>query len=38
VNPKTGEILAMATYPDYDPNNRTTATYNRIRNRAITDQ
>ncbi len=38
IQPQTGEILAMASYPNYDPMNRATATNDRIRNRAITDQ
>jgi cell division protein FtsI (penicillin-binding protein 3) len=38
IQPQSGEILAMASYPNYDPMNRATATNDRIRNRAITDQ
>ncbi|MEI6092017.1 MAG: penicillin-binding transpeptidase domain-containing protein, partial [bacterium] len=38
IQPQTGEILAMASYPNYDPMKRSTATNERIRNRAITDQ
>lgn len=38
IQPQTGEILAMASYPNYDPMQRSTATNDRIRNRAITDQ
>lgn len=33
----TGEILAMATSPSYNPNNRSTLDYNLLRNRAVTD-
>ena len=33
----TGEILAMATSPSYNPNNRSSIDYNLIRNRAVTD-
>ncbi|WP_220216588.1 peptidoglycan glycosyltransferase FtsI [Gilliamella sp. ESL0441] len=33
----TGEILAMATSPSYNPNNRSSIDYNSLRNRAITD-
>ena len=33
----TGEILAMATSPSYNPNNRSSIDYNLLRNRAITD-
>ena len=36
IRPKTGEILAMASLPDYDPNNLNTVTTN-TRNRMITD-
>lgn len=34
---KTGEILAMASYPDFNPNNRSGATLDDFRNRAISD-
>ncbi|HET6511170.1 MAG TPA: penicillin-binding transpeptidase domain-containing protein [Candidatus Kapabacteria bacterium] len=37
MSPKTGEILALANYPDFDPNQFTTADNNMLRNRAITD-
>lgn len=37
VDIRTGEILAMANSPAYNPNNRTTITQKLIRNRAITD-
>jgi len=33
----TGEILSMASYPDYNPNNREAATLDDFRNRAISD-
>lgn len=33
----TGEILAMASYPDFNPNNRDDATLESFRNRAISD-
>ncbi len=36
-NPKTGEILAMVSVPDYDPNNRQSFDPNNFRNRIITD-
>ncbi|MHB9119395.1 MAG: peptidoglycan D,D-transpeptidase FtsI family protein [Burkholderiales bacterium] len=35
---KTGEVLAMANLPSYNPNNRTTLEPRVTRNRAITDQ
>lgn len=35
--PKTGEILALANYPDFDPNRFSAADDNMLRNRAITD-
>lgn len=34
---KTGEILAMANFPSYNPNNREGVFVGRIRNKAITD-
>lgn len=37
INIETGEILSMASYPDFNPNNRDGATLNDFRNRAISD-
>lgn len=37
LRPRTGEILAMATLPDFDPNNPGAATPDARRNRVITD-
>lgn len=34
---QTGEILAMANLPSFNPNNRTTRDKEKIRNRAVTD-
>ena len=34
---RTGEVLALANYPDYDPNNREHLSGAQLRNRAITD-
>ncbi|MBI5937934.1 MAG: penicillin-binding protein 2 [Betaproteobacteria bacterium] len=34
---KTGEVLALANWPSYNPNNRATMTNERMRNRAVTD-
>lgn len=34
---KTGEVLAMASYPSYNPNNRDKVMGGRTRNRAVTD-
>ncbi len=33
----TGEVLAMANYPSYEPNNRRNLTGEQLRNRALTD-
>ena len=38
VRPRTGEILAMATLPNYDPNNRASFLPENLRNRVISDQ
>ena len=37
LDPNTGEVLAMANQPSYNPNNRTQYDPSRYRNRAITD-
>lgn len=37
LNPKTGEILAMANQPSFNPNDRKTVTERDCRNRAVTD-
>lgn len=37
VDVHTGEVLAMANTPAYNPNNRSTLSSHRVRNRAITD-
>jgi cell division protein FtsI/penicillin-binding protein 2 len=37
VRPRTGEVLAMATLPTFDPNNPGNATADARRNRVITD-
>ncbi|MCP3725183.1 penicillin-binding protein 2 [Paraburkholderia sp. CNPSo 3272] len=37
VDGKTGEILALANYPSYDPNDRTALRGAALRNRAVTD-
>jgi cell division protein FtsI (penicillin-binding protein 3) len=34
---KTGEILALANWPSYNPNNRAKVSRDRMRNRALTD-
>lgn len=35
---QTGEILALANAPTYDPNDRSTMLFERVRNRVLTDQ
>ncbi len=37
MDPKTGEILAMATYPGFDPNRFSVTDPSYMRNRAVTD-
>ena len=37
LNPRTGEILAMATAPTFDPNDRQSIDASAVRNRAVTD-
>ena len=37
MNPRTGEILALANMPDFNPNDFFSATNDMLRNRAITD-
>ena len=37
IRPRTGEIIAMATLPEFDPNNPGAATPDARRNRVITD-
>jgi len=37
VDARTGELLAMANYPSYDPNDRRNLTGEQLRNRAMTD-
>jgi cell division protein FtsI/penicillin-binding protein 2 len=37
IRPATGEILAMSTLPNFDPNNLTAASAEGLRNRAIAD-
>lgn len=37
LDPKTGDVLAMAVYPKYDPNNAKASKTEDRRNRAITD-
>lgn len=38
LNPETGEILAMASYPTFDPNNLAEVIEGAMKNRAISDQ
>jgi cell division protein FtsI (penicillin-binding protein 3) len=37
IDVRTGEILALANYPSFNPNNRARLTGGQLRNRAITD-
>ena len=37
IDAKTGEILALANWPTYNPNSRDKVAKNRMRNRALTD-
>jgi cell division protein FtsI (penicillin-binding protein 3) len=37
LDPSTGELLALANAPGYDPNHRATASFSRRRNRAVND-
>ena len=37
MNPHNGEILAYAVYPDYNPNNYKTASYEQLKNWTLTD-
>jgi cell division protein FtsI (penicillin-binding protein 3) len=37
LNPRTGEVLAMASYPTFDPNDRSSIDPNAVRDRAVTD-
>lgn len=37
IDSQTGEVLASASYPDFNPNNRSTVTMSQTRNRALTD-
>jgi cell division protein FtsI (penicillin-binding protein 3) len=37
LDPRTGEVLAMATYPWFDPNDFSEAPIEAMRNRAVTD-
>lgn len=38
MNPQNGEILAMANYPSFNPNNRSDYSHSSAKNRAIVDQ
>jgi len=37
IDSKSGEILALANYPAYNPNNRSRIAFEQLRNRAFTD-
>jgi cell division protein FtsI (penicillin-binding protein 3) len=37
IDTRTGEILALANWPSYNPNNRSAVARERMRNRALTD-
>ena len=37
IDAQTGEVLALANYPSFDPANRKNLTGNQLRNRAVTD-
>ena len=37
IDPESGEILAMANLPSFDPNDRSGASLDALRNRAVTD-
>lgn len=37
IDSRSGEILALANYPSYNPNNRTRIAFDQMRNRAFTD-
>lgn len=37
LDPRTGEVLALASYPSFNPNSRTSIPAGGLRNRAVTD-
>lgn len=37
IDRRSGEVLAMANYPSFNPNNRSNLRYEDVRNRAVTD-
>jgi cell division protein FtsI (penicillin-binding protein 3) len=37
IDSHTGEVLASASYPDFNPNNRSAVVMSQTRNRAMTD-